>query len=174
MLYSFRHPDTDEIQSASEDMAEHLLGLGWEMLAEGEDGPDPQAEAIDGQWVVPLAVLKQRKREMVNELRDLHQNDTAMTPIGLVDCDEVSKTKINGLVSMATLAKGASQPFQVHFTRTDNQRIPLDADGMIGVGIAVGMHVMACHDHAAVLKDAVEAALSAEELDAVEILENWP
>jgi hypothetical protein len=173
MRYSFKNPDTGEIE-VTEDLEHYGTVLDWEQVATGEADPEPDAVLVDGSWVVPLDVRKARKRAEVNELRDLHQNDTAMTPVGWVDVDEQSKTKINGLVSMATLAKGAGQPFQVNFTKADDSRVTLDADGIIGLGMSVGQHIMACHYHASALKDAIAAATDDQELAAIDILANWP
>ena len=120
-----------------------------------------------------LQIAKDAKRATINMLRDRKQVEPAPTPIGIVDADEKSKTKINGLVSMAQLAKAAQKPFDVQFTAADNQRHPLNADGMISVGLAVGMHVMACHDRAAALKEAVDACETVEAVEALDIDGGW-
>jgi hypothetical protein len=172
-------PDGETFAMTQDDQTPADAGYDPEVHAWTEIGAerpgDPDAVlGADGNWLLPLETRKARMREDVNELRDLHQNDVAMTPIGWVDIDERSKTKINGLVSMATLAKGAGQPFEVNFTAADNTRTPLDADGMIALGLAVGQHVMACHDFASALKEQIEAAIDDAALDAIDILENWP
>ncbi len=135
---------------------------GWEEAAVGA------CEALQ------LTLAKDAKRANINQLRDMKQAEPAMTAVGLVDADERSKTNINGLVSMAQLAKASGQPFAVQFTLADNQRHPLDADGMIGVGLAVGRHVIARHDCAAALKATLDACGTIEAVDAIDIEANWP
>jgi len=145
-------------------------------------------EGREGWTVLPASdadavVLADRKAEMrraVNFLRDRKQDSTAASPIGRIQVDEKSKTKINGLVSMASLAKQAGEPFldskgnPVRFTNAEDERVPVDADAMIAVGIAAGAHVMNCHNHAAELKESIEEAASLSDLEAVDIEEGWP
>lgn len=145
---------------------------GWEKIADG--APQENEDVmVDGVWD-NLPGAKARLRDTVNFIRDSLQTDLAPTPIGQVQIDEKSKTKIDGLSLMATLAKMHSEPFGVNFTRADNERIPVDADAMIALGKAVGQFVVEVHDHASDLKGAIEAATDIAELNAIDIHEGWP
>jgi hypothetical protein len=49
----------------------------------------------------------------------------------------------------------------------DNSVVTLDAAGMIGVGMACGQYVASVFDRARVLREQIEAATSADQLDAL-------
>jgi len=144
-------------------------------------------EGREGWTVLPSAdadavVLANRKAEMrraVNFLRDQRQEAIAPSPIGPIQVDEKSKTKINGLVLMALISKLSGEPFvddkgePVHFTNAENERVPVDADGMIAVGLAAGIGVLSPHNFAAALKRDIDEGSHAD-LDAIDIEKGWP
>lgn len=69
----------------------------------------------------------------------------APTTFGDAQCDIDSMVKINGLVTMALLAKNANIPYSEIFTMYDNSEVEMDADEMISFGMQVGIHVAAVH-----------------------------
>jgi len=150
-------------------LVESLEGReGWTVL--------PTADADE----VRLADRKAEMRRAVNFLRDQRQAATAPSPIGLIEVDEKSKTKITGLVVMALIAKLSGKPFldengeTVRFTNAAQERKEVDADGMIAVGVAAGIGILSPHNVAAVLKDRIENATSLSDLDAIDIETGWP
>lgn len=86
------------------------------------------------------------------------------------DTTEQSIININGAVTMAMLAQANSQSYSIDWTLADNTTIALDADGMIGLGVAVGTHVDAMYQAARAHKDAIksldEAALASYDITA--------
>jgi hypothetical protein len=86
------------------------------------------------------------------------------------DSDEMSQARIIGAVQMAVLAAAAEQPFAIDWTLQDNTVRTLSGADMIAVGLALGTHVATAHTIARALRDAIEAAATAEELEAIE----WP
>src|SRR5207237_3785213 len=98
----------------------------------------------------------------------------APTPLGTAQTDLESLVKINGLVSMAMLAKSAGQPFGETFTMADNSEVPLTADQMIGFGTAVGAHIAAVHARGRELRAAINAAATAEEIASIDLETGWP
>jgi hypothetical protein len=143
----------------------------------------PQADSYPGYegWTVvvsedwpTLAMLKDAARAAVKELRRTKENATCATPSGIVQIDGDSKTKINGLVSMALVAKGASQPFTESFILADNSVAQLDADAAIAMGVAVGQYVSSLYGRSIALFAQIDAAADASALDAIDITAGWP
>lgn len=64
------------------------------------------------------------------------------------DLYDANKEQISGSVVMAMLAKQASQPFSINWTLKDNTVKTLNADQMIGLGIALGQFITAIYDKA--------------------------
>lgn len=145
-----------------------------------EDDPEPvlvyRADGLD--WragVTPdLEAMKASKRKAVNALKIEHQDSVAPTPFGLVNSDMDSRGKINGLVTMALVAKSMAAPFEQGFTLADDSTVMLDGDMTIGLGVAVGTYISDVHARARVLKDAVDAATTVEELAAIDLAADWP
>ena len=76
---------------------------------------------------------------------------------------------------MAMLALQNAQPFLQPFTMQDNSVVDHDAAQMITAGVAVGQHVSDCHAVARTLRDAIDAATTIAEVDAIDIEgANWP
>jgi hypothetical protein len=144
------------------------------ILAEGIDvQTDPLTELVDGEWVCPISVLKERKWEAVKAIR-AEKLLLSSTPFGVAQSDLESMVKINGLVSMAEIAKSTEEPFSEIFTMADNSEVELDADDMIAFGVAVGRHIAATHGRARSLRNVIDSATTPEELDAIDIDSAWP
>ena len=185
MMITMRNPLTDEHHvvdeeklSPPEDAPENWESgyEGWEQVAiGGPTGEDLESETIiDGEWQLPLSVCQERKWELVKMYRTANQS-LADTPWGVAQSDEESRGLLNGLVTMATLAKMTGQPFLKTWTMMDNTDVDLDADAMIGFGMAVGNHIDASHARSKVLRKAIfEKNITREELEAIDVEEGWP
>jgi hypothetical protein len=84
------------------------------------------------------------------------------------DTDADSQRLITGSVVLAQVALAQSLPFSITWTLEDNSTATLDAEGMIGVGVALGVHIEACYAAGRAAREAIEAAETAEEVAAVE------
>lgn len=148
---------------------------GWSIAAE-HDGPPPEDGVIvDGAWIVPLAVLQARAIAGVNAIRAERKAAGCTVPgVGAVQTDEVSTQNITGLVVMAQVAIANAQQFSEPFTLADNSVVTLDGPGMIGMGVAVGQYVAAVYARGRALRDAINAAMTADELSAIDITAGWP
>lgn len=132
-------------------------------------------DTFDGQtYAPPLDVAKLAKWEAVKAIRNTKENGEAPTPFGPVQCDDTSKIKVSGLVTMAFIAKSNAQPFSGGFTLADNSVVTLNADQAIGMGIATGRYVSALHERARELRVAIEAAQTIAALDAIDHTAGWP
>lgn len=83
------------------------------------------------------------------------------------DSDPASLQRISSAVTLAMLAQSAGQPFSIEWTVADNSVVTLDAAGMIGVGLACGQYIAGVFNRARVLREQIEAAATADELDAI-------
>lgn len=110
---------------------------------------------------------KALKRNSINRLRSGSEFGGFTHEGHEFDSDQTSQSKIQGAVQMALLAKSSGQPFSIEWTLADNSVRALNADEMIGVGLALGEHVNSIHIKARALKDQVAAAQTKEELDAI-------
>jgi hypothetical protein len=66
------------------------------------------------------------------------------------------------------------QPFSLDWACHDNSILPLDANGMMGMPVALALHANALHQHSRELKTAIEAASTIAELEALDIETGWP
>lgn len=83
------------------------------------------------------------------------------------DSNLVSQSRIQGASQMAILAKSAGQPFLIEWTLADNSVRTLSADEMIGVGMAMGMHITAVHTAGREKRTEINNATTVEEIESV-------
>jgi Domain of unknown function (DUF4376) len=121
-----------------------------------------------------LEVAKISRRAEVLSRRDRAEWGGCAGPLGRVDSDPDSQRKISGAVQMAMIAQAAGQPFAVDWTMQDNSTVTHDAVAMIGIGLAVGQHVAACHERGLALKAQIEEAADQDALSAIDINAGWP
>lgn len=144
--------------------------LGHELTADEIAAlPPPALQSIDDRKA-SLWIEAKRLREALTDTPGAE----AETPFGTVQVDAKSKQNVNGLVTMALIAQGASAQFSSDFTLADNSVVTLDAPKMIGLGVAIGRYVDAVYSHARVLRDALVKAVDHKELDAIDVTAGWP
>ena len=122
---------------------------------------------------VPLATLQLAVWSRVKAKRDAAINGGAMTPIGMVDSNELSRTNITGAAVGALIAQAAGAPFSIEWTAQDNSVHTLDGAGMIALGMAALQHVSHAHDVARDFRVAIEAAASVTDLLMIDIDAGW-
>lgn len=122
----------------------------------------------------PLEQEKAALRASINALRD-EKKAISPSPVGPVDSGVEARLNISGAVQMAQIAMAQGQPFIIDWTLADNSVAEgVDAVAMIGIGVAAGQHVAACHAVATALKHGVDAAEDYDTLDAIDINAGWP
>lgn len=112
--------------------------------------------------------------EAVRNQRNAATDAGAPTPFGAVDSDEAARSNVSGAALGALIAKSAGAPYAVTWTMLDNTTVTLDADGMIGLGLAVLTHVNACHERAREFRAQIEATANMAELLAIDVTAGWP
>jgi len=83
---------------------------------------------------------------------------------------QADKERISGATQLAWMAKQSGQAYSVTWTLTDNTTRTLDADGMVGLGVALGLQVTQAYDTGRSLRGQIAAATSIEEVEAIA----WP
>lgn len=121
--------------------------------------------------VLTLAERKAARWQLVKIARDRAEWSGCATPKGRVDTDVDSQRKVNGSVTLALISQSSGHPFALDWTMQDNSVQPHDAVEMIGLGVAVAMHVAACHEVALAKREAIG---SAEDPASVGVDDGWP
>jgi hypothetical protein len=112
-----------------------------------------------------LAARREAAKAEAQAHRDCIVNDRCATPLGIVQCDEASRTNINGTVTMATLALSAGSPFEVIWRMADNSLVPHDAEATIAMGLAVGRFVADCYAASFAVVDQITESDRPESID---------
>lgn len=140
----------------------------WVHIGDAYDGTDFIP------YVEPLEERQARMRAHVNHRRDTLQDGTVTTPFGRFDCNERSRVFISGGVTEAMIRQQLGDTTPLTFTTADNVDVALSPEHMIGAGRLVLGYISAVHFFARGLKDAIEAAQTHGELDAIDMEAGWP
>jgi hypothetical protein len=130
-------------------------------------------ELVDGE---PIEPLREEKRAALEALLLAKDTGLCMTPVSPVpvSLEERVKAKILGALSLCRLKEELSEPFAVNFTMADESRVALDNTTVRQLAGAVGEYVAAIHDHADILRQAINAAETTDELGAIDVSAGWP
>lgn len=114
-----------------------------------------------------LEQAKADKREQMNSIRDNLEQSGFPYLNKIIDSNPVSVQRITVAVQAAQAAIGAGQPFAIVWTCQDNSILTLDAEGMMGMPVALAMFANGLHETARQKKDLIDAATTLEEVEAV-------
>ncbi len=163
-------------------------GAAWRMsdtyenlVATWEDTEQtcPTWEEIETAWAEMQAVptLDERKatlRAAINAERDRQEQSGFLYQGMRFDSDPTSVIRINAAVNTAVSAILNQTGFAVNWTAADNTTVPLDAQGLLGLSVALAQHSNTQHVRARALKDQLDNADTAETVAEVEnLLEEW-
>lgn len=129
----------------------------------------------NGKWVIRsvLPTLAELKAVKLNAVADKRwqQEISGTTFNGMpIATDATSQTKYIGAVVGAQIDPTAV----INWKLANGDFVPLDAQTIVAVAMAVRAHVQACFDREAQLRAQIEAAATVEELDAINIYDGWP
>ena len=119
----------------------------------------------------PLTLEEQRAEKraaLANKRWEKETGGTTFNGMPLAT-DAVSQTKYIGAVVGAQINPQGTMKW-----KTGNGFVTLDAAAVTAVAMAVRAHVQACFDNEADLAVLIDAAETAEELDAIDINAGWP
>lgn len=116
-------------------------------------------------WYDPrtLAELKAAKWAEIKAARDRVEFGGFIWDGSRFDSDRASQMRIQGAAQLAQL----TPDFTIDWTLEDNTVRTLDATQMLAVGMTMGNHVNAAHVHARDLREQIEAATTAEAVEAI-------
>lgn len=121
--------------------------------------PTPRHQLINGKWKIPLEELKAEKRAGIAQVR-WHAETSGVQGIRT---DRESQAMITG----AALKAMQDETYTCKW-KTESGFVELTAPQILAIADAVRAHVQACFDHEAELLPLVDAAETAEDLDAIE------
>lgn len=142
---------------------------GVNIIPTGRPSQNHTFNYITKQWEDPRT-LDERKAQAwgrIKAAREQEEFGVFAWGGGTFDCDQISQQRIQGAAQLASLAMAAGQPFSIDWTMADNSTMTLGASDMIGVGMAMGAHINACHTKSRLLRNQINAAASAEEIEAI-------
>ena len=179
----------DRIIQSAENQIEANLRAGEAAMPVADDVTDLSHRMVDGepvafpakpgahhvwdwaasQWTDPrtLADLKAAKWREIKAARTTTEFGGFTWDGSAFDSDQVSQSRIQGAAQLATLAQMQGQPFAIDWTLADNGVRTLSAQDMIAVGVAMGMHIQAQHHASRLLRDQINAATTAQEVEAI-------
>jgi hypothetical protein len=111
-----------------------------------------------------LAAARDRAWAAIKTAREQAENGVFLFDGGSYQADKV---RITGAVQLATLAKAAGAPYSETWTLTDNTTRTLNADQVIGLGIALGRHVSSVYATGRALREQINTAATIDEVAAV-------
>lgn len=134
---------------------------------------------LDSRWDAAelsfVPSIENRRRGLfaaVKALRDTAKDGgVEIEGIGRIETDPDSRMNINGAVQMASIL-GAQ--FAIDWRLSDNSVVAIDGPGMISIGVLVGQHVAACQYRKNELDQLITAAVTPEDLEAINIEAGWP
>ncbi|MFC0305288.1 DUF4376 domain-containing protein [Rhizorhabdus histidinilytica] len=128
-------------------------------------------------WLTEPLPIEEARAIVWARAKDIRQRRAeggCATMLGRVDTDPNSQSKITGYATDALAALASDEPFIVGFTMADDMVVTHDARAMIAMHRAVQKHLNACQEAAAAIRDAIQAADTAEAVFAVDIEAGYP
>lgn len=123
----------------------------------------------------PLAAAQALAWSRAQAVQATHAWGGCMTPVGRVQTDKDSQGIIQGMVLAVLTCNLLQQPFPgVTFTMADNSRVPLDAQQVAAVSIAVVTYLDQCKEVGEAIRAAIYAAETPEAVFAVDIDAGYP
>lgn len=117
------------------------------------------------QWEDPRTLddLKGEKWRNIKANRDSHEYGGFTWDGSVFDSDAISQQRIAGAVQLAQM----NPAFTTAWTLKDNTTRTLNAQDMFAVGLALGDHIAGVFAHAQVLRVQIDAATTAQEVEAI-------
>lgn len=132
----------------------------------GEKALETTALTVDGNRPIVGETLRTFRNNKIDS--------GAPTPFGAVDSDLESRTNIIGAAMGAVLATQLGQAFTTTWKMLDNSLVPLTANDLFIMSLAVLSYVNECHARARVLENEIETAANMAALLAIDVTSGWP
>lgn len=125
----------------------------------------------------PLADIAARLRSKINQRRNELEQSGFPYMDTVFDSNQVSAIRIANAAAGALTAMSLSIPYEVTWTAADNSQVPMTAQDVAGLPLAMAVHANSCHQAASVKKSEVQALLDAEDragLESYDVTTGWP
>jgi hypothetical protein len=167
---------------ATQEVYQSGQGLAWmwhidaaPVVLQDLEGSVAQIVPFDNASIVPesyidIDSLKVRKWADIKGQRDATINGGFTWDGSTFDSDPISQNRITGGTVLALMAAMNQQEFSKTWVLADNTTRVLSGTDMQMVGVTLGEFVQGLIDQGNVLRDQIEAATTAEELEAIQ----WP
>lgn len=144
-------------------------GLQW---FDAPDDVNPSTHEFDGVSVAakppkPLPDVQAAARAKLIAARNAEITGGFLYLGKIIDSDRDSVMSITGSGVAALSAKSAGLPYNVTWTCADDSTLVLDADGVLGMVVALAMFADAQHAKARPLKDAIKNAKTPDDVGKV-------
>jgi hypothetical protein len=148
--------------------ATHYVMGGFQQIP-ARPSPHHEWDWATKQWREPsdLGPARAAKWSQIKAARDAEENGGFDTSWGRFDSDPASQTKLIGAAQLASIALAQGAPFGIEWTLQDNTSVPLDANQMISVGVALAAHIDAAHQRGRQLRAQIEAATTLQDLESI-------
>lgn len=118
---------------------------------------------------IPLAELKTAKLAELAAIRYQHETGGIALNGATIKTDRESQALVNGAYSYSLL-----NPSMLIDWKAESGWIPLNAEAITAIAGAVAAYVQSCFSHEMELAAAIEAAETAEAMDAISMETDWP
>ena len=116
-----------------------------------------------GLWELDLAIAKDLKWAEIKSARAFEEFGTFDWGGYTFQCDEVSQRRIQGAVQLAAI----DNTMTLDWTLADNSVQNFTAAEYVQIGQALAIHVSGCHERGRIRRSEIDAATTAEELEAI-------
>lgn len=111
----------------------------------------------------------------IERLRDGHIAGGLTIPgLGTLQTGPRHTENIMGAINVAVIKHIRQQPFVVNFRMLDDTSVTLDSEQTFDVGLALAGLRGAIYERSWELKDLVDAAVTVEEINAIDVTAGWP
>ena len=147
------------------DDTSHYIADGAPVPIPARHGNHHTFDYTTKQWVDPrtLSDLQVAKWEQIKRARVNAEFGGFTWDGSPFDSDAISQSRIQGALQLAALIPD----FSIDWTLADNTVRALSGSELAAVGVALGLHVGTQHAKARTLRAQIEAATTADEVDAV-------
>jgi hypothetical protein len=115
----------------------------------------------------PLADMQATAKARILDWRTVQQ-DSGFTFANVVfQSDPISRTNIEGAVSMALISNMSNTAYSVSWTAADNSQVEMDANTVIQFGVTAALAFQAWHTQSLTLKAQIDAANTAADIQAI-------
>ncbi|MCW2395899.1 MULTISPECIES: DUF4376 domain-containing protein [unclassified Sphingobium] len=131
----------------------------------GPEGPLAGGSIIES-VLTDLDVARRKAWDRIKAVRSAVEYGGAETSFGRVDTDQESRARLSGAVTAASIVLNNSpdEPWSIDWTMADNTASTFNAPQIVQLGLEVAAHVDAAHARARILRAAINAAETVDEL----------